>query len=55
MRRTLALMLLPLLPVVAAVPAAAQAPVAAQPGAKDAALLQFLDAAFSATLSLIHI
>ncbi|KKI18061.1 DUF885 domain-containing protein [Sphingomonas sp. ABOLG] len=52
MRRTLALMLLPLLPVVAAVPAAAQAPVAAQPGAKDAALLQFLDAAFDAQLAL---
>lgn len=52
MRRTLALMLLPLLPVVPAVPAAAQAPVAAQPGAKDAALLQFLDAAFDAQLAL---
>lgn len=52
MRRTLALMLLPLLPVVAAVPAAAQAPVAAQPGAKDAALLQFLDAAFDAQVAL---
>ncbi len=52
MRRTLALMLLPLLPVVAAVPAAAQAPVAARPGAKDAALLQFLDAAFDAQLAL---
>lgn len=52
MRRTLALMLLPLLPVAAAVPAAAQAPVAAQPGAQDAALLQFLDAAFDAQLAL---
>jgi uncharacterized protein (DUF885 family) len=52
MRRTLALMLLPLLPVVAAVPAAAQAPVAAQPGVKDAALLQFLDAAFDAQIAL---
>ncbi len=52
MRRTLALMLLPLLPVAAAVPAAAQAPVAAQPGAQDAALLQFLDAAFDAQIAL---
>lgn len=52
MRRTLALMLLPLLPVAAAVPAAAQAPVAAQPGAQDGALLQFLDAAFDAQIAL---
>ena len=52
MHRTLALMLLPLLPVAAATPAAAQAPVAAQPGTQDAALLQFLDAAFDAQLAL---
>jgi uncharacterized protein (DUF885 family) len=45
-------MLLPLLPVAAATPAAAQAPVAAQPGTQDAALLQFLDAAFDAQLAL---
>ncbi|ONF95216.1 DUF885 domain-containing protein [Sphingomonas jeddahensis] len=51
MRRTLALMLLPLLPLAGAA-APVQAPAAAQPGAQDAALLQFLDAAFDAQLAL---
>lgn len=55
MRRTLALLLLPLLPLAgAAAPLQApnQAPVAAQPGAQDAALLKFLDAAFDAQTAL---
>ena len=55
MRRTLALLLLPLLPLAgAAAPLHApnQAPVAAQPGAQDAALLKFLDAAFDAQTAL---
>jgi uncharacterized protein (DUF885 family) len=55
MRRTLALLLLPLLPLAGAaapLPAPNQAPVAAQPGAQDAALLKFLDAAFDAQTAL---
>jgi uncharacterized protein (DUF885 family) len=51
MRRTFALLLLPLLPLAGA-NAPMQAPAAAQPDAQDAALLQFLDAAFDAQLAL---
>ena len=51
MRPTLALLLLPLLPLVQGA-APAQAPVAAQAGQQDAALLQFLDAAYDEQLAL---
>lgn len=51
MRRTFALMLLPLLPLVQAA-SPVPPPVAAQPGQQDAALLQFLDAAYDEQLAL---
>ncbi|OWK28622.1 DUF885 domain-containing protein [Sphingomonas mucosissima] len=51
MRPTLALMLLPMLPLVQGA-APLQAPIAAQAGQQDAALLQFLDAAYDEQLAL---